>query len=37
MRPVFWNVIGFIVVAGLFIITAHYFFINPLKRLEGGE
>ena len=37
MRPVFWNVIGFIVIAGLFIITAHYFFTNPLKQLQDGQ
>lgn len=37
MRPVFWNTIGFIVVAGLLILAANYFFTNPLKQLSNGK
>ncbi|GEM_PF-6092098 len=37
MRPVFWNTIGFIVVAGLLIIAANYFFTEPLKQLDNGK
>jgi len=37
MRPVFWSTIGFIVVAGLLILAAHYIFTNPLKQLDNGE
>jgi len=37
MRPVFWNIIGFIVVTGLLILATNYFFTNPLKQLQDGK
>lgn len=37
MRPIFWNVIGFIVVASLLVVAANYFFTNPLKQLQDGK